>query len=303
MSLSLCAHPRDNAVRPSAPSIRGRRTTATMAVAAPVILAYSWVEDVPNALLSSPLALGVVAAVAVPAGLVLLVRGRASRPRSGRSGTDACLDLIEQLHVTGPLDSLPGPSEVPPAPHDDTSASPEPPHVKALRMQVRALERALEEQMLCSEQQDPQPPAGGDLDRVRVVIGALRDRFGDTPDAARVLNRVEAAVARLDESGVPGRPVLPPPVTTAPGAAPSSAAPSSAALSAAAPTVPASTTAPQTGAAPSAEVPTAAPSTAADEIPAEVAAPAADPEPVLPVPAPPPQPPRRTRGWRRRVAA
>lgn len=307
MSLSLCAPPRDNAPQRSASTIRAVGTTATMAAAALVALVYSWVEDVPVGVPFSPAV--VVAAIVVLAGLVMLVRGRAGQVRRRRRGTDECLDWIEQLPVTGSPDSLPGPSAVPADTPADASAAPEAPHVRALRMQVRALESALEEQVAAVaqarfelEQPEPEQEPGRDLARVLVTMGALREQLRGDVGAEHVLDRIEAAVTRLGSSRVPGRPALPAPSALGPAPAPIAAAPATVAPAPTAIT-PAAVAAPATAApATTMALPEATtPPSSTPEV--EPTPPLADPQPVLPVPAPAPQPVSRGKSWRRRRVA
>lgn len=317
MSLSLCAQPRDTAPQRSASTIRrAGGTTATVAAAALVALTYSWVEDVPVGVPFSPAV--VVAAIAVLAGLVMLVRGRAGQVRRRRRQTEESLEWIEQLSVTRSLELLPGPSAATAVTRTDSSARPEAPHVRALRMQVRALEHALEEQVTALaqarhelEQPEPKQEPGRDLDRVLVTMGALRDQLHGDADAEHVLNRVQAAVTRLGSSRVPGRPALPAPSTRGPAPAPIDAAPASMVP---APTVitpatvaPAPTIAPATTLTlPEATTPPgSAPETPVGAVAPEVESspPPVDVQPVLPVPAPATQPVSRGKSWRRRGAA
>lgn len=319
MSLSLCAQPRDTAPQRSASTIRrAGGTTATVAAAALVALTYSWVEGVPVGVPFSPAV--VVAAIAVLAGLVMLVRGRAEQVRRRRRATDECLDWIEQLSAPGSLELLPGPSAVPSAPSDDdTSARPEAPHVRALRMQVRALEHALEEQVTALaqarhelEQREPEQEPGRDLDRVLVTMGALRDQLHGDAGAEHVLDRVQAAVTRLGSSRVPGRPALPAPSTRGPAPAPIDAAPATmAAPTAITPATvapaPATIAAATTLTLPEATTPPgSAPETPVGAVAPEVESSPPSPvdvQPVLPVPAPATQPVSRGKSWRRRRVA
>jgi hypothetical protein len=299
MSLSLCTHPRDDAPQRSDSSIRAGRTTATVAAAALVVvtLAYSWVKDVSFGIpLSSEVAVA-VAAIAVLAGLVMLLRGRAGQVRRRRRGTDECLDWIDQLHVTRSLGAVPDPSAPPAGTHADASAVPEAPHVRALRMQVRALERALEEQVAQArhepEQPKPEQEPRRDLDRVLVTMGALRDQLRGDAGAGHVLDRVEAAVTRLGGSRVPGRPVITP-ATIAPAMATATATATATVAPGTHMALPEATTPPS---------PAPETSVAAVEPEVEPTPPPADVQPVLPVPAPTPQSVSRGKSWRRRRVA
>jgi hypothetical protein len=86
-----------------------------------------------------------------------------------------------------------------------------PSHERALHLHIRALEAALEEQSvrLGQSQLHETSQPGRDMERVLLTIGALRDRMKTSPESEGLLNRVEAAVARLALTAVPARPTLP----------------------------------------------------------------------------------------------
>jgi hypothetical protein len=89
-----------------------------------------------------------------------------------------------------------------------------PSHERALQLHIRALEAALDEQSerLAQSQLHETSQPGRDMERVLLTIGALRDRMQTSPESEGLLNRVEAAVARLAVTAVatvPARPALP----------------------------------------------------------------------------------------------
>ena len=98
--------------------------------------------------------------------------------------------------------------------------------LRALELRVHTLETALEEQSAAlvdaRAQLDDSRRRGGDLDRVRLVVEALQQRVSGDPEKESVLNRMEAALARLSPSPGLHRPALPTPVadTRAASAAP-----------------------------------------------------------------------------------
>jgi hypothetical protein len=86
-----------------------------------------------------------------------------------------------------------------------------PSHERALQLHIRALEAALDEQSerLAQSQLHETSQPGRDMERVLLTIGALRDRMQMSPGSEGLLNRVEAAVARLAVTAVSARPALP----------------------------------------------------------------------------------------------
>lgn len=98
--------------------------------------------------------------------------------------------------------------------------------LRALELRAHTLETALEEQSAALAEARAQLHdsrlRGGDLERVRLVVEALRERISGDPEKESVLNRMEAALARLSASPGLHRPALPTPVagTRAASAAP-----------------------------------------------------------------------------------
>ena len=87
--------------------------------------------------------------------------------------------------------------------------------VRVLRLQVKALENALEEQSarvleLQAQVLAPNPDEDA-ITRMLLTIKGLRAAMADDPVADRVLSRVEAAIRRLEAAVIAARPVLPEP--------------------------------------------------------------------------------------------
>lgn len=178
--------------------------------------------------------------------------------------------------------------------------------LESLRLRVHTLETTLQEHTASLADARAQLPdsslGGGDLERARLVVEALRQRVSGDEEKESVLNRVEAALGRLSTSPRLHRPALPTPVA------------GSRAASAAQPPPPPPP--PPPGVAPGAIPP--APPTAPHPAPlVDVPPPAAAPhseaapprtvepvpeEAVLPVPAPPVPSTPHGRRWRRRGA-
>lgn len=171
--------------------------------------------------------------------------------------------------------------------------------LRSLRLRVHTLETALEEQdALLAEaraQLHERDLAGGDLERVRLIVEALRQRVSGDQEKESVLNRMEAALARLSASPRLHRPALPPPVA---GTRTASAAPPPRVGPGASPPAPAAAPHPPPRvdvATPAATPdPEAAPPRAVEPVPEEA---------VLPVPAPPVPSTAHRRRWRRRGVA
>jgi hypothetical protein len=201
----------------------------------------------------------------------------------------------------------------------------EPAWLQALRSRVHTLESTIEEQELTptrtQAQLDETDSREGDLARVGLTLKALRERVSGQPESEAILDRVEAALSRLNASPGLHRPTLPvtvarasvvlgslaPEPSTGPAASPVLIIGEPAAITPA-PIPPPPPVIPEPAAITPAPIPPPPPAAPPDahEPSATEAPPAVTPtreERVLPVPANPVAPSPKARRWRRRGAA
>lgn len=168
--------------------------------------------------------------------------------------------------------------------------------LRSLRLRVQTLETALEEQDAslaeARAQLHERNLGGGDLERVRLIVEALRQRVSGDDENESVLNRMEAALARLSASPRLHRPALPTPVA---GTRAASAAPPPGVGPGASPPAPPAAPHP----APLVDFPTPAATPDSEAAPPRTVEPVPE-EAVLPVPAPPVPSTAHGRRWRRR---
>ena len=200
------------------------------------------------------------------------------------------------------------PPSAPVVTDDSVSVTVDSVRLQELRLRVHTLETALEEQEASLADAQAQLYEGrlrsGDLERVRLILEALRQRVSGDPEKESVLNRMEAALARLSASPRMHRPALP--TRVAGTRAVSVAPPLPASLPEFTPPAPLATPHPS----PLVDLPAPPPAPA----PAEAATPDSEADPprtvepvpeeaVLPVPAPSVPATARGRRWRRTGSA
>lgn len=332
MSLARTPRPHGDAILHPSPRAGGAwARPLILGVAAVLVGGCVWLTRTPAVDLVALTSVAVVMTLAVAASAVAL----GSRSR-GRPTHRAAVQHLETsadpgAHVAGAATASDADALV----VDETQASdgsdppvdPDPALQQALS-RVNHLEAALEEQSASlarlQAQVDDSTRREGELRRVELVLRALRERAGGSPESQSMLGRVEAAVSRLAPSQRPQRATLPTPVAGAraalvPPSVPTAAASSTMVLPPE-PAIPSPPVGPRPEPAVALEL-TPAPASVpppvgpmpepAEASPPTVAATAAEPaavppipdERVLPVPAPEPPPVTRAGRWRRRSTA
>lgn len=197
--------------------------TSTRARAIPDVLAFLTFAGAVLATYESTPSRPGLAPMTLAALLVVIVGGvRLQRAHRARTKTRKALAWIEKIQVSAAPAIVAEASEHEHEhEHADTAVA-EQPEVRALRMQVRTLETALEEQQVLGRVQSVHDmehelaqARAEESQRILLTIQAMREVTATDPGAEHVLNRIEAALTRLGAPSAVGRPVLPAPVASA----------------------------------------------------------------------------------------